>query len=139
MLRIDSDLPAPQRMRAGDAAADLPSAADIELAPGARALVPTGFSVAVPEGHCGLILPRSGLALTHGITVMNAPGLIDSGYRGELKVILVNLGSESVKIERGQRIAQFLVLDVPSFSLADVAQLPDAPDQRGADGFGSSG
>ena len=90
LLRLDDDtdepLAAPRRIRAGDAAADLPARHGVELAPGARELVPTGFAVAVPAGYCGLILPRSGLALRHGITVLNAPGLIDSGYRGELKV-----------------------------------------------------
>ncbi len=137
--RNDEDLVAPARIRAGDAAADLPSAIDIELLPGERALVPTGFSVAIPEYHCGLILPRSGLALEHGITVLNAPGLIDSGYRGELKVILINHGGETVKIERGQRIAQLLVVSVPTLAFVEVASLPASPDERGAAGFGSSG
>ena len=139
LKRIDPGLPVPKRIRAGDAAADLPSAIDLVLEPGQRSLVPTGFAIAVPQGHCGLILPRSGLAAKHGITVLNSPGLIDPGYRGELKVILVNLGQESVPIERGQRIAQLLVLETPGLRLIETAELPVAPDERGELGFGSSG
>ncbi len=101
--------------------------------------MPTGFAIAVPADHCGLILPRSGLALKHGVTVLNAPGLIDSGYRGELKVILHNAGSETVSIERGQRIAQLLILSVPAVTFLAVEELPPAPDDRGDQGFGSSG
>ncbi len=102
-------------------------------------MIPTGFAIAVPEGMCGLVLPRSGLAVKHGLTVANGPGLIDSGYRGELVVILVNHGSAAVDIERGQRIAQLLVLPVPALGFTVVDELPAAPDDRGADGFGSSG
>lgn len=126
-------------MRAGDAAADLPSRIDLELGPGERQLVPTGFAVAVPVGMCALVLPRSGLALEHGVTVLNAPGLIDSGYRGEIRVILVNTSGEAVTIERGQRIAQLLVLGVDALSIVEVEQLPPGPDDRGTAGFGSSG
>ena len=104
-----------------------------------RALVPTGFAVAIPEGFCGLILPRSGLALKHGLTVLNTPGLIDSGYRGELQVILYNSGDEAVAIERGQRIAQLLILGVPDLAFVLVDELPPSGDDRGAAGFGSSG
>ncbi|MEM8924546.1 MAG: dUTP diphosphatase [Actinomycetota bacterium] len=132
-------LTAPRRIRAGDAAADLPARHDVTLSPGARALVPTGFAIAVPDRHCGLILPRSGLALSHGVTVLNAPGLIDAGYRGEVKVLLWNTGGDEVRLERGQRIAQLLVLPVDALTLTEVAELPPAPDDRGADGFGSSG
>ncbi len=139
LLRLDADLDPPRRSRSGDAAADLPASTPVTLAPGARALVPTGFAIAVPEGHAGLILPRSGLALHDGVTVLNAPGLIDSGYRGEIKVVLHNASSDPVEIERGQRIAQLLVIPVPSFRLDLVDELPDAPDDRGVDGFGSSG
>jgi dUTP pyrophosphatase len=102
-------------------------------------LVPTGFAVAVPEGFCGLILPRSGLSLKQGLTVLNTPGLIDSGYRGELQVILYNSSDDVVSIGRGQRIAQLLVLPVPESNFTLVDELPPSPDQRGADGFGSSG
>lgn len=140
--RLDTGEPpleVPKRIRAGDAAADLPARHDVVLAAGARELVPTGFSIAVPEGFCGLILPRSGLALRHGISVLNSPGLIDSGYRGELQVILFNSGRDDVSIERGQRIAQLLIQAVPSFSFDEVGELPPAIDDRGAQGFGSSG
>jgi len=139
LLQLDDGLTPPARIRAGDAAADLPSRLDVVIEPGCRLLVPTGFAVAVPEGHCGLILPRSGLALKHGLTVLNSPGLIDSGYRGELAVILYNSGDEPVAIERGQRIAQLLVLGVPDVVRALVGELPPSGDDRGSSGFGSSG
>ncbi len=136
---LDGDLPVPARMRAGDAAADLPSAIDCTIQPGERLLVPTGFAVAIPLGSAGLVLSRSGLALHDGLAVLNAPGLIDSGYRGQVGVILVNHGAEPVEIIRGQRIAQLMVVEVPPFSLVPVDELPEAPDERGAAGFGSSG
>ena len=126
-------------MRAGDAAIDLPARTATAVAPGGRALVPTGFAVAIPEGWCGLVLPRSGLALDHGLTVLNTPGLIDAGYRGELQVILHNTGGEVVTVERGQRIAQLLVQPVPPVQLDEVDELPPAIDDRGERGFGSSG
>lgn len=137
--RLDPELSVPVRMRPGDAAADLASAVDAQLAPGERRLIPTGFAVAIPHGCAGLVLSRSGLALHDGVAVLNAPGLIDSGYRGEIGVILVNHGTKSVSIERGQRIAQLMVIGVPAFSLVPVEVLPAAVDDRGADGFGSSG
>ncbi len=139
LLALDPDLAPPAQMRTGDAAADLPARAGATIGPGERALVPTGFAIAVPEQACGLVLPRSGLALKHGITVLNAPGLIDSGYRGEIKVILLNTSSEPYTVERGDRIAQLLVLPAPSFALIATTELPAAPDDRGAAGFGSSG
>ncbi len=139
MVALDPDLTPPRRMRAGDAAADLPSRVDLTIGPGERALVPTGFAIAVPLHAAGLVLPRSGLALKEGLTVLNAPGLIDSGYRGEINVILHNTADEAVTIERGQRIAQLLVIPVPPTSFELVDELPPAPDDRGADGFGSSG
>lgn len=129
----------PTRIRPGDAAADLPARHDLTIGPGQRELVPTGFAIAVPVGACGLILPRSGLALKFGLTVLNAPGLIDSGYRGELQVILHNTSAEPVQIERGQRIAQLLVLAVDALRLVEADELPPAPDDRGTAGFGSSG
>ncbi len=136
---LDAELPIPSRMRAGDAAADLPSAIDCTLEPGERRAIPTGFAVAIPFGAAGLVLSRSGLAVHDGVAVLNAPGLIDSGYRGEVAVILVNHGIETVQIERGQRIAQLIVIEVPPFALVPVDELPEAPDDRGAAGFGSSG
>lgn len=144
LRRLDRDDPGeslvrPTRIRPGDAAADLPARIAADLAPGERRLIPTGFAIAVPVGMCGLVLPRSGLALEHGITVLNAPGLIDSGYRGEIRVILVNTSDETVAIERGQRIAQLLVLGVDELSIVEVDELPPAPDDRGTAGFGSSG
>jgi dUTP pyrophosphatase len=139
VLALDGGLAVPARIRAGDAAADLPARYDVVLGPRGRELVPTGFAVAIPPGACGLILPRSGLALQHGLTVLNSPGLIDSGYRGELKVLLHNTTSDSVGVTRGQRIAQLLVLEVGALHLMTVSQLPAAPDDRGVNGFGSSG
>ncbi|MDH3301320.1 MAG: dUTP diphosphatase [Acidimicrobiia bacterium] len=139
LLQLDAGLTPPSRIRAGDAAADLPARLDVVIEPACRLLVPTGFAVAVPEGYCGLILPRSGLALKHGLTVLNTPGLIDSGYRGELQVILYNSGDEPVTIERGQRIAQLLILGVPDLAFVLVEELPASGDDRGGAGFGSSG
>jgi dUTP pyrophosphatase len=127
------------RIRAGDAAADLPARHDVVVGPGERCLVPTGFAVAIPPGTCGLILPRSGLALNHGLTLLNSPGLIDSGYRGELQVLVYNTSDAPVRLRRGQRIAQLLVLAVDQLRLVEVTDLPPGPDDRGLDGFGSSG
>ncbi len=126
-------------MRAGDAAADLPAAEATTIEPGGRALVPTGFAIAVPVGFAAFVLPRSGLSWNQGVTVLNGPGLIDSGYRGEIKVVLHNTSDVAVEIDRGQRIAQLLVMPVPAFQLNEVDELPHAPDDRGAAGFGSSG
>ncbi|MEM7275494.1 MAG: dUTP diphosphatase [Actinomycetota bacterium] len=137
--RLDPDLPAPTRVRAGDAAADLPASEDTSVPAGGRALVPTGFAVAIPAGWAGLIVPRSGMALRDGVTVLNAPGLIDSGYRGELQVILHNTGAEDLLVTRGQRIAQLLVVEAPPLEFAVVDTLPPGPDDRGGQGFGSSG
>lgn len=138
-LDPDPELPVPSRIRAGDAAADLPSRVNTVLGPGDRELIPTGFAVAIPPGACGLLLPRSGLALKHGITLVNAPGLIDSGYRGELQVMLLNTSRQTVSIQRGQRIAQLLVLAVPDLRLTEVAELPPSHDGRDQEGWGSSG
>lgn len=109
----------------------------IELAAGARALIPTGWAIAVAPGYEAQVRPRSGLALRHGLTVLNAPGTIDADYRGELRVLLVNLGSESVRIEHGARIAQLIVAPVAMVSAIEVDELPDS--DRGASGFGSTG
>lgn len=122
----------------GDAGVDLWSVEHIVLKPQERAMVATGLAIALPEGYAGFVLPRSGLAAKHGISIVNAPGLIDSNYRGELKVVLVNTDpEESFSIEIGDRIAQLIVMPVPTISFEQVEELPDS--QRGESGFGSSG
>jgi dUTP pyrophosphatase len=127
----------PQRAYAGDAGLDLSACERVELAPGARALVPTGLAVAIPEGYAGFVQPRSGLAVKHGISIVNTPGLIDSGYRGEVQIALLNTDAEEpFVVEPGMRIAQLVILPVPSFDLVEVDELPDT--ERGARGFGSS-
>lgn len=136
-VRLDRELPLPAYAKPGDAGLDLSAAAPATLAPGERRLVPTGLAVAIPEGHAGFVLPRSGLAMQKGVTVLNAPGLIDSGYRGELKVLLINHGADAVGIERGERIAQLVIQPVAQARLLEVERLPDS--DRGADGFGSTG
>ena len=136
--RLDPGMPLPERAHPGDAGLDLRSAVDVEVAPGARALVPTGLAVAIPEGHAGLVLPRSGLASKVGLTLANAPGLIDAGYRGEVVCAVVNLDrTEPVRIARGDRIAQLVVVAVPQATPVEVAELPGSV--RGSGGFGSTG
>ncbi len=135
--RDDPTLSLPTYAREGDAGLDLAAAAPITLAPGGRALVPTGLRVAIPEGHAGLVLPRSGLALRAGVTVLNAPGLIDSGYRGEIGVLLINHGTEPIAIGRGERIAQLVIQPVARAALVEVRVLGESA--RGAGGFGSTG
>jgi dUTP pyrophosphatase len=138
LTRLDPSVPLPSYARPGDAGLDLHAAAAVTLDPGGRALVPTGFAIAIPPGFAGFVLPRSGLALRHGITVLNAPGLIDAGYRGEVKVLLVNLDRQTaVKLERGERVAQLVIQRVEEVTLAEVAELPAS--ERGAGGFGSTG
>jgi dUTP pyrophosphatase len=128
----------PARAYAGDAGMDLAACERVELAPGARALVPTGLAVAIPDGYAGYVQPRSGLAAKHGISIVNTPGLVDSGYRGELLVNLVNHDEEQAfVVEPGMRIAQLVILQVPPVELVEVDELPAS--ERGADGFGSSG
>ncbi len=136
-VRLDGDLPLPAYAKPGDAGLDLRASELARLEPGERRLVPTGLAVAIPGGHAGFVLPRSGLAMQKGVTVLNAPGLIDSGYRGELKVLLINHGAEPVIIERGERIAQLVVQRVVSVTLVEVDRLPDSA--RGVGGFGSTG
>lgn len=121
----------------GDAAFDLPAAVDVELSPGERKKVPTGLAMAIPRGYAGLVLPRSGLADRLGVGVVNSPGLIDSGYRGEVSVILVNLSKETVRFDRGDRIAQLMVVETPVVRLVEVERLDET--ERGEAGFGSSG
>ncbi len=136
-VRLDSGLPLPAYAKPGDAGLDLRASEAVMLGPGERRLVPTGLAVAIPEGHAGFVLPRSGLAMHKGVTVLNAPGLIDSGYRGELKVLLINHGAEGVGIERGERIAQLVVQPVAQARLVEGERLPDSA--RGEGGFGSTG
>jgi dUTP pyrophosphatase len=134
-LRPDAEVPA--RAYAGDAGIDLAACERVELAPGERALVPTGLAVAIPEGYAGYVQPRSGLATKHGISIVNTPGLIDAGYRGELLVNLLNTDPrELFVVEPGMRIAQLVVLQVPAVSLIEVDELPSS--ERGSRGFGSS-
>lgn len=135
---LDEGMPLPGRAHPGDAGLDLRSAADVVVAPGARALVPTGIAVAIPDGHAGLVLPRSGMASKLGLTLANAPGLIDAGYRGEVVLAVVNLDREqAVSIARGDRVAQLVVVAVPEAVPVVVEDLPDTA--RGVDGFGSTG
>jgi dUTP pyrophosphatase len=135
-LRDDAVLPA--RAYHGDAGLDLAACERVELAPGERAVVGTGLAVAIPEGYAGFVQPRSGLADRHGITIVNSPGLIDSGYRGELKVILLNTDrAHTFVVEPGMRIAQLVVLEIPEVELDVVDELPAT--ERGVRGHGSSG
>ena len=135
-LRDDALLPA--QAYDGDAGLDLAACERADLEPGERAVVGTGVAVAIPDGYAGLVLPRSGLAARHGITIVNAPGLIDSGYRGELKVILLNTDArEPFVVEPGMRIAQLVLVEAASVRLLEVDELPES--ERGAAGFGSSG
>jgi dUTP pyrophosphatase len=130
----------PERAHPGDAGYDLRSVERVDLAPGARALVRTGISVAIPEGYAGLVLPRSGLAIRHGISLVNTPGLIDSGYRGEIQVPLINHDrEETFLIEEGTRIAQLVLVRAAAAFFAEVQFLEPATDGRGESGFGSSG
>jgi len=137
VLRVDAALPVPAYARPDDAGLDLYAAEAVTLAPGARALVPTGIALAIPPGFAGFVLPRSGLALRHGVTLLNTPGLVDAGYRGEVKVLLVNHGDAPVSLSRGDRVAQLVVQRVERVALAPVAELPESA--RGAGGFGSTG
>jgi dUTP pyrophosphatase len=127
----------PVRAYSGDAGLDLSACARVELGPGERALVPTGLAVAIPEGYAGYVQPRSGLAAKHGISIVNTPGLVDSGYRGELLVNLLNTDArEAFVVEPGMRIAQLVILELPEVELVEVDELPDS--ERGVRGFGSS-
>ena len=135
--RLRPDAQVPTRAYAGDAGIDLAACERVELAPGERALVPTGLAVAIPPGYAGYVQPRSGLATKHGISIVNTPGLVDSGYRGELLVNLLNTDPrERFVVEPGMRIAQLVVLAVPDVEPVEVEELPDS--ERGDRGFGSS-
>jgi dUTP pyrophosphatase len=136
--RLDKDLPMPKYAKAGDAGIDLYSRIDFTLAPGGRSLIPTGIAIALPPGFVALVHPRSGLALKHGISMVNTPGTIDAGYRGEIQVILINHDrNEAASFKRGDRIAQMVIQKVEAAQLLEVTELPGSG--RGATGFGSSG
>lgn len=136
--RLDDTLDLPEYAYVGDAGLDLRAAEDAVLKPFQRQALSCGISVAIPAGYAGFVLPRSGLAAKHGISIVNAPGLIDSNYRGVIKVILINLDSEqSFEIKRGDRIAQLVILETPPVELSEVSDLDDT--SRGKGGFGSSG
>jgi len=136
--RLDKDLPMPKYAKAGDAGFDLYSRIDFTLAAGQRSLIPTGIAIALPPGFVALVHPRSGLALKHGISMVNTPGTVDAGYRGEIQVILINHDpSESVSFKRGERIAQIVIQKVEAAQLLEVTELPGSG--RGTTGFGSSG
>jgi len=135
---LDPELPAPAYAKPGDAGADLRSRVDFELEPGERALVPTGVAIALPEGYVGLVHPRSGLATKNGITIVNAPGTVDSGYRGELMVTLLNTDkTKSFHVQRGDRIAQLIIQKYEHATFTVVDELEQT--ERGSSGFGSSG
>ena len=136
--RLDPDLPPPAYAHPGDAGADLRAATEVVLPPGGRATVGTGIAIAVPDGYAAFVHPRSGLASRHGITVVNAPGTVDAGYRGEVRVVLLNTDpAEPFTVRRGDRIAQLVVQPVTRVSFLDAAELPPTP--RGEGGFGSTG
>jgi dUTP pyrophosphatase len=137
-MRLDPGASLPEQAHPGDAGMDLRSVMDVEVKPGERVMVRTGLAVAIPEGHAGLVLPRSGLASRHGLTLSNAPGLIDAGYRGEVVCAVVNLDrEEAVSIAKGDRIAQFVIIEVPEVRPTWVEELPEST--RGEGGFGSTG
>jgi dUTP pyrophosphatase len=138
VVRLDPDLPLPAYAHPGDAGADLMTAVDLTLAPGERALVPTGIAVALPEGYVALVHPRSGLAARHGLSIVNSPGTVDAGYRGEIKVLLVNHDpATAVELRRGDRVAQLVIQRVERAVFTEVDALPDSV--RGAGGYGSTG
>lgn len=138
VLRLDPDLPLPSYAHPGDAGADLHTTVDVTLAPGERALVPTGISIALPDGYVALVHPRSGLAARHGLSIVNAPGTVDAGYRGEIKVLLINHDPvQPVTLARGDRIAQLVVQRFERARFREVGVLPGS--SRGAGGYGSTG
>ncbi len=137
-VRLDADLPVPAYAHPGDAGADLRTTVDVSLAPGERALVPTGIGIALPEGYVALVHPRSGLAARHGLSIVNTPGTVDAGYRGEVKVMLINHDPvTAVELRRGDRIAQLVIQRVERARFVEVEQLPASV--RGEGGYGSTG
>ncbi|MCW2672260.1 MAG: dUTP diphosphatase [Frankiales bacterium] len=138
VLRLDPEVPLPTYARVGDAGCDLVTTVDVELAPGERALLPTGIALALPEGYAAFVHPRSGLAVQHGIGLVNGPGTIDAGYRGEIKVVLVNHDRhETVRLKRFDRVAQLVVQRVEQITWRETDALPES--ERGAGGHGSTG
>ncbi|HUW87614.1 MAG TPA: dUTP diphosphatase [Candidatus Paceibacterota bacterium] len=138
ITRLDKGVPLPSYSKGGDAGADLVTCVDVRLAPGERKLVPTGISIALPDGYAAFVHPRSGLAIKHGVTMVNAPGTVDAGFRGELQIILINHDPESTVIfSRGDRIAQLVIQKVERAEFIEVEELPGSG--RGANGFGSTG
>jgi dUTP pyrophosphatase len=138
LVRLDTELPIPSYAHPGDAGADLMTTVDLHLAPGERALVPTGVAIALPEGYVALVHPRSGLAARHGLSIVNTPGTVDAGYRGEIKVLLINHDpQEAIELRRGERIAQLLIQRVERATFVEVESLPESA--RGAGGYGSTG
>lgn len=138
IVRLDPDLPAPAYARPGDAGADLVTTVDVTLHPGERAMVPTGISIALPDGYVALVHPRSGLAARHGLSIVNTPGTIDAGYRGEIQVMLINHDpTDAVELRRGDRIAQLVVQRFERARFVEVAELPASV--RGEGGYGSTG
>jgi dUTP pyrophosphatase len=138
VARLRDDAVLPSQAYDGDAGFDLAACERVEIAPGERVVVGTGIAVAIPPGHAGLVLPRSGLAAKHGLTIVNTPGLVDAGYRGEVKVILLNTDTnDSFTVEPGMRIAQLVPVELPRVGVVEVAELPES--ERGAGGMGSSG
>jgi dUTP pyrophosphatase len=138
IVRLDPDLPLPAYAHPGDAGADLCTSVDVSLAPGERALVPTGIGIALPQGYVALVHPRSGLAARHGLSIVNTPGTVDAGYRGEVKVMLINHDPvAAVELRRGDRIAQLVIQRVERARFVEVGELPGSV--RGAGGYGSTG
>jgi len=137
MVRLDPEMPPLGHAKPGDAGVDLRATQAVSLQPGERSLIPTGIALAIPEGYAGFVQPRSGMALNKGLGLLNSPGLIDSGYRGEIKVIAINLDASALEIARGDRIAQLVILPVPPVAYEEVERLPES--ERGAGGFGSTG
>ncbi len=136
-LKLDPELPTPRHAHPGDGGVDLHAREAVRLEPEAWTTVPTGIAVAIPEGYAGLVVPRSGLAARRGVGVVNGPGLVDAGYRGEIRVILINHGGEALELRRGERIAQLVVVPVVDQEFVEVEELPGS--SRGSGGFGSTG
>jgi len=138
ITRLDTSIPAPSYAKPGDAGADLTTRVDLTLAPGERKLVPTGISIALPNGYVALVHPRSGLAIKHGVTMVNSPGTVDAGYRGELQLILINHdANQAVTFKKGDRVAQLVIQKVEHAEFIEVDNLPGS--DRGTGGFGSTG